>query len=76
VTDGGLPIDLYDCDGSASVERGEATVGSGINLNQAWDDFLHGVSLAPVDEADLAAMWKEYDKTERAGSPARNERKN
>jgi hypothetical protein len=62
VTDGGPPIDLYECDGSASIERGEDNeVGSGSDLFEAWNDYLYSVSQAPVDEAELAAMWADYD---------------
>jgi hypothetical protein len=62
VTDGGPPIDLYECDGSASIERGEDNeVGSGSDLFEAWNDYLYSVSQAPVDEAELASMWADYD---------------
>lgn len=65
VTDGGPPIDLYECDGSASIERGEDNeVGSGSDLFEAWNDYLYGCGesmTAPVDEAELAAMWADYD---------------
>jgi hypothetical protein len=62
VTDGGAPLELYEFDERATIERGEDNVvAEGDNLDQAWDCYLLGVTRAPVNDAELAVMWAEYD---------------
>jgi len=63
VTDGGEPLELYENDGIATIERGENNVvAEGENLYEAWDCYLLESIRAPVKDAELAAMWVLYDK--------------
>ncbi len=64
VTDGGEPIDLFEDEDGGEVWRGDEPVGIGNDLQAAWNDYLYtcGADMqAPVNDEDLAEMWRQYD---------------
>ncbi len=60
-TDGGAAFSLFCDDKTAIISRGETDLAQADDLEIAWDDYLYTVESAPVDAAQLEAMWAAYD---------------